>query len=140
MSDLAVTGTQVVKASNASVTNGTAAQTITAGQTVYQNASGFFALAQGNASATATVTGIALNPAAANQPIQVLTAGGFSSMNSISGFSGFSGMVYVLSAANPGGIAPNADLVTGNQVSVLGVASSPTLIQVQLQNSGATKQ
>ena len=47
------------------------------------------------------------------------------------------GTVYVLSAAAAGGIAPWADLVSTDIVSVLGVATATTELEIKLLNSGA---
>lgn len=52
-----------------------AAETITAGQIVYQNSAGKAALADGSATGTAQVRGIALNGGRAGQAIAVLKRG-----------------------------------------------------------------
>jgi len=132
MADLSITAANVVASAGATVVNGTSGATITAGQTVYLTA-GQYQLAKANAAGTATLAGIALNGASANQPLQVLVSGSVTIGATVT-----AGQTYVLSAAVAGNIAPITDLSTGNYVSLLGVATSTTVIQVVLNNSATT--
>jgi hypothetical protein len=105
---------------------------VTAGEAVYVAADGTIKPAKSN-TATAPVAdttyppeagavGIALNSAALGQPVVVQSAGPVAL-----GVATVPGMVYVVSAANAGGIAPFADLATAQTppdfVSILGWGS-----------------
>ena len=132
MSDLAITAANVVVASPSTTNNGVAGATITAGQTVYLSpTTGDYLPAKANNVNTTTVAGIALNNAAAGQPLQILTSG-----NYVCGGTPVVGGTYMLSAANAGGIAPVDDIVTTDYVSFLGIATSNTNIFIQILNSG----
>lgn len=106
---------------------------VTAGQVVYENSSSKFALAQCDGTAAeAAAVGIALTSApGADQDLVVITKG----LLTMSGLT--KGTVYAVSAT-AGGIAPVADLVSGNYVTVLGVAISSTQLLVDPIVSGIT--
>lgn len=127
--DLSVTVGSVAKGSDAAVANGTAGVTITAGQAVYlEAATATYKLADTN-SATAEVrnfAGIALHASLAGQPIQVQTGGSITIGATLT-----VGEVYVLSA-NAGGIAPIADLVAGHYTCIIGVATSATVLKINI--------
>lgn len=134
MADLSITATSVVKGSNAVVGTGTAGATITAGQSIYIDSSDSdkVKLADANASsATATCRGIALHGASADQPIDYIISGSLT-MGAIL----TQGRVYVVSAT-AGGIAPVSDLTTGWYTTTLGVATSTSVLDVRIHNSGA---
>lgn len=133
--DLAIVATDVVKGANAVVENGTAGASITAGQTVYQDAtdSNKYKLADSNnTSATATVRGIALHAATAGQPLAVQTAGDLT-ITAVA----TAGKVYV-NSANPGGIAPAADLAAGWKTTVIGVALTTSSLRLMINNTDVT--
>lgn len=132
MADLAITAANVVRGANSVTTSGIAGQTITAGQVVYlSGTTNQYLLAQANASTTSSVSGIALNSASDNQPLQVLTGGDY-----ICGGTPVVGGTYNLGADNAGAIAPVADIGSGSYVTFLGIATSDTNIFVQILNSG----
>lgn len=131
MADLSITAANVSGGTGFLMVTGTAGATITAGQAVYLSGTQWL-LARANAAGTATVVGIALNNASSGQPINVLY-GGIINI----GATTVTGQTYALSAANAGGIAPITDLTTGNIVSILGVATSTSAIQIVINNSGA---
>lgn len=132
MADLPITAANVVAGANSTTTNGFAGGTITAGQAVYLSAAtNKYLPAQANNVNTSTVSGISLNNASANQPLQVLTGG-----NLICGGTPVVGGTYNLGADNAGAIAPVADITTGSYVVFLGIATSNTNIFVQILNSG----
>lgn len=134
MADLVITATDVVKGSGANIERGIAGGTITAGQPVYKDSadSDKIKAADANASsATATVVGIALHGATANQPIAYQTGG-----NITLGAVLTLAKVYVLSAT-AGGIAPVADLASGWRTSILGVAVSTSSLMLTINNSDA---
>lgn len=128
MADLVITAANVVAAAGASRTAGVAGAVITAGQAVYLDAAtGKFLLADSNAVAAAARVplGIALNSAAANQPLQV----GWGEITI--GATMTPGLVYYLSDT-PGGICPVADVGSGEYVCVIGIAASASLLSVKI--------
>ena len=133
MVDLTVTAASVLKGTGASVTAGTAGASITAGQTVYlDSTTNTYKLSDcDSATAAARVcNGIALHAAGSGQPLQVLTGGPITIGATLT-----LGKVYCLSAT-AGGICPAADITTGGYLSVLGVPTSTTVLQVAIQASG----
>jgi hypothetical protein len=134
MADLSVTAANVVKGADAAVVTRVAGAAITAGQTVYEdpNDSNKFKLCDADAAtATARTTrGIALNGAAANQPLAVQTGGRITI-----GATVVPGTVYVQSDT-AGGIMPATDLEAGDFVTVLGVGVSATEIDLNIHASG----
>ena len=136
MADLAITAATVESGgSGAEISHGIAGETMTAGQAVYlDSATQRFKKARANAGTTDDVAGIALHNAEDGQPLAYLTRGPLT-INAVAAV----GMVYVLSAAAGGGIAPHGDLVTGNYVSSLGIAPAAGTLQIQIQVSGVQK-
>lgn len=135
MTDISVTATAVVAASAALVEHGKAGTTITAGQVVYKDpADGLLKLSDNdNASATIrSVFGIALNGGATGQTVSVIKRGSLT-LNAVL----TKGAVYALSGT-PGGIAPIADVTTGDDLIVLGIALSTTVLDVQINPTGVT--
>lgn len=135
MADLSITASAVVPGTNATVEHGTAGATITAGQVVYRDVSdGKYKLADSD-SATAAVRvprGVALNGGADGQPLAIARSGDVT-VNAVL----TAGTAYYLSAT-AGGIAPLADLTTGDDVVLLGLAKSTTVLALDIQVSGAT--
>lgn len=134
MADLSITAASVVAGSNATTERGTAGETITAGQVVYRDATTGKYLKADNNSATAAVRqprGIALNGAALNQPLGVLTSGDITIGATLT-----AGARYYLSET-AGGIQPEADLATtGEYVALIGLAKSTTVLAVDIQYPG----
>lgn len=136
MADISVTASAVVASVTALVEHGgKAGATITAGQVVYKDSSdGKFKLAD-NDSATAavrTVYGIALHASLDGQPLSVIKRGPLTLNAALT-----AGTTYVLSST-AGGIAPQADAATGDEVVILGVATSTSVLDVNLKNTGVT--
>ena len=136
MVDLTVTATSVAPGGNSTVVNGTAGATITAGQVLYLDSSdGRLKLADAN-SATAAIRspyGVALNGAASGQPVAVLTKG----LVTI-GATMTAGVAYYLSNT-AGGICPVADVTgTGTYPTIIGIATSTTVLDVRLHESGVS--
>lgn len=131
MADLTITAANVAQSTNADTATGTAGASITAGQTLYiDTADGRLKLADANGtSLTATVAGVALHAAASGQPITYQRAG---SINL--GATLVAGTIYV-NSATAGGIAPAADLTTGWRTSIIGVATSTSILAMRLYNS-----
>lgn len=135
MADLSITASAVLAASTASTKGGTAGATITAGQVVYKDSSDDkykLADADSGTAAVRAPIGIALNGASDGQPLRVIQAGDLT-MNAVM----TAGTAYYLSPT-PGGIAPLADLLAGDDVVLLGLAKSTTVLAVDIQISGVT--
>lgn len=134
MANITITAANVAPATGYGFKDGTAGATITAGQTVYQDAadSNHFKLADADATAaTATVVGIALNGASDGQPVRVQTTGNINPGGTV-----VVGKVYVQSG-DAGGIAPIDDLATGDRTTVLGIGTTVSNIKLSINNSGA---
>lgn len=133
MADVAVTAASCVAGTAARISHGIAGATITAGQVVYlDSATSKYGLADSN-SATAGVrvpVGISLNGAAASQPLAVLTSGPVTIGGTL-----VAGTTYALSET-PGGLQPVADLASGEYPSIIGMATSTTVLSVKIQSAG----
>ncbi len=133
MADLSITTANVVAGSNATRDIGTAGATITAGQAVFlDSATNKWALSDNNGTGTRQVKGIALNSASLNQPLSVLKDGDVTI-----GATLVPGTAYYLSAT-PGGICQVADLATGMDSVLIGLAKSASVLAVDIQDSGVT--
>ncbi|HXD88524.1 MAG TPA: hypothetical protein VN641_18690 [Urbifossiella sp.] len=132
MADVTITAANV-QTSSAQTKSGIAGVAITAGQSLYQSAadSNKLHLAKADTSIDAACVGVALNNAAAGQPVfyqaqGLITIGGTVVI----------GTPYVVSGANAGGIAPWSDLVTGNKVTFIGYATTAGILNLAIQNTG----
>jgi hypothetical protein len=131
MADISITATAVVPVSGYGFVDMVAGEAVARGKPVYTKAADGLAYLASceTTSALATVTGIALNDGAANQPVRIMTSGNvaYGSVFTV-------GMIYVLSAS--GAIAPHSDLASSDYVSVLGVATTATNLRLAIINSG----
>lgn len=135
MADLTVTAANVLPSANAVAQRGTAGEAITRGQGLYRNANdGKLYKAVATNLVAAEFVGIALQDAGANQPILYCAE----DSDFTPGATLVTGTAYVVSAT-AGGLAPIADLVTGNIVSVVMLAKSTTKAVLRRINSGAAK-
>lgn len=135
MADLTVTAANVVADSSASRRTGTAGETIAAGKAVYLSpTTNKWMLADSNSGTAAAkiAGGIALNGAALNQPLVIATRGPVTIGATLT-----AGTIYALSET-PGGIQPYADLGSGENVCILGVAASTSVLNISIQNPGVT--
>lgn len=132
MADLSITAADVIAASDATTENGTAGATITAGQVVSLNTTtGKYVLADADgADGIDRPRGIALNGASDGQPLKIIKSGDLT-VNAVL----TAGVDYYLSPT-AGGIAPRADVLTGDIVSSLGIATSTTVLALDIQYSG----
>lgn len=126
MADISITAANVVATATASMTHGTAGETIAQGKTVYKSSTtGKWMLADSNsATAEARVAAqVALCAASLNQPITVgkgkITIGATLTP----------GLAYYQSDT-PGGICPIADVGSGEYVCLIGLADSATVLDV----------
>lgn len=136
MADIVVTAGSVLKGSDATVEEGIAGATVTAGQPVYKDStdSDKLKLADANASlATAAAVGIALHGASSGQPLKYQTGGSINPGGTVA-----IGTIYVVSAT-AGGIATHAaaDLTTAMRTTIIGVGTSASNIAMKLFASGA---
>mgnify|MGYP000207777746 CR=1 FL=1 len=134
MADISITASAVTATLNRGTITALAGATITAGQVVYADpATGAWLLADANSATVAArvPAGIALNGGVINQPVTVITSG-LLTMNAVLTV----GAPFYLSA-NPGGIAPGADLVSGWFPSFLGFAASTTVLMIDIQSGTA---
>lgn len=133
MTDISITAANVMAGNTATIARGTAGAAITAGQVVYLSpTTGKYDLADTD-SATAAVrnaVGIALNGAAAGQPIAVCIKGPVTIGATIA-----AGVAYYLSGT-PGGICPVADVASGDYPLIIGMGASTTVLNVDIQYPG----
>jgi len=131
MADVVITAGNVLKGTTNTVENGTAGETITAGQTVYKKSTdSLYYKADCDAVAVAAndeikeFYGIALNSCAANQALQVQRTGDINIGGAV-----VAGTMYHLSAT-AGGICPEADLLATDWIVVIGIATSTSVIHM----------
>ncbi len=135
MADISITASSVVPGSNAVIASGTAGETITAGQTVYADATASNKLkkAANTSATTANVVGVALNGASADQPIDYIVSGDLTLNAALT-----AATCYVL-GSGAGGISASADLDGSTNTrygTVLGISSSTTNLKVGIVASG----
>lgn len=134
MADLSITAANVAAVSGASIDRSkNAGASVTAGQLVYlEAATSTWKLADCNSATVEarTPTGIALHAAASGQPLAVLTAGPITIGATLT-----AGVAYYCSGT-AGGIAPVADVTTGWYVTIVGIATSTTVLDVKFHASG----
>lgn len=135
MADISVTAGNVVTVSdpeNTITREYNAGATITAGQALYfDTATNKWKLADCDSGTAAVrdLKGIALNGASDGQPLAVQTAGLINLGATLA-----VGTIYTLSAT-AGGIAPAADLSTGEYTVILGVALTAANLRMRIYNS-----
>ena len=134
MADITITAANVLAQAGAQLQSGFALGAVTAGQVVYRDAATQqFGLADNNgATATRVPVGIALNGAAAGQPLTILTFGSIAIGGTMT-----AGVAYYL-GDTPGGICPVADLAIGETATLIGIATSTSILRVDINPSGVT--
>jgi hypothetical protein len=131
MADLTITAANVKSSSTAQIQNVQYGEAVDQGEAVYlKSADSKYWLADASAEATAAATGIALTPNVANGYGVICTSGSMDLGATLS-----VGAVYVVSAT-AGKIAPEADIGSGEYVTVLGVAETAALLGVDINASG----
>lgn len=135
MADLTITAADVKKTDSTLIAEGISGGTVTAGQPVYKDstASNKLKAADADVLASAAAVGIALHGASADQPLKYAYGGNLTLSNVMT-----AGAVYVVST-NAGGIAPVADLGSGDYVTLLGVATSATNLKISISVSATAK-
>jgi hypothetical protein len=129
VADISVTAASVLASSTAIKEAGIAGATITAGQVVALDTdTGKYVLADADGSEMIRrPRGIALNGAGDGQPLTIAKSGDITFNAALT-----AGVTYYLSPS-PGGIAPRADVLTGDYVTVLGIAKSTTVLALDIQ-------
>jgi predicted transcriptional regulator len=136
MADLGITAADVKGAPGAKTTLLTAGEAIEAGEAVYYEAVANIALlAYAATAAQANAVGVALNDAAEGQPVVV-------QINEVVDIGGDAteGVIYVVSGANAGKIAPLADLSGDDYVSIVAVGNAAGNLALSIFASGAQDQ
>lgn len=136
MADLTITAANVIKGASAQAADGIAGATITAGMSIYPDASDSNKLKpceHDQDAEEAACSGIALNNAGNNQPIKYCKEGplAFGAILTV-------GETYVV-GAGAGGIAPIGDLGADDYVTILGVASTTSQLDVKINATGVAK-
>lgn len=128
MADVTITASAVLASATATTENGTAGAAVTAGQTVYLSpTTGRYELADADGAADLRrPRGIALNAAGIGQPLRIIKEGDLT-------MDGLTAGVTYYQSPTPGGIAPRADVLTGDYVTVLGVAKSTAVLALDIQ-------
>jgi hypothetical protein len=133
MADIAPVAASVARTSSTVIGEADSGAAIAQGDAVYLDANGRLQLADANVSdAAAASVGVALAAAAgAGVPIPYAKGG-----DVVLG-AGTRGVIYVLSA-NPGKIAPSADLASGHRVTILGVGKDGGILNLGVRATGIT--
>lgn len=133
MTDLSITAASIAPAANAQIEYGASGEAIGAGKSVYFDSSlQQWLLADANHATAAKrrPTGISLNAsAAAGQKVAVQKGGDLNL-----GATLVAGARYYCSAT-AGGICPEADLATGMEVSLIGIATSTSNLKTLFANT-----
>lgn len=133
MADISITAASVKSGANPVITTGRAGAGVTAGQAVYRDATdGKFKLADNDGSGTRQVDGIALHAAAADQPLAVQSGGDITIGATLT-----PGTSYFLSGT-PGGLCPVADVASGDDVILIGLAVSASVLRLKITDTGVT--
>jgi hypothetical protein len=136
MSDLSITAANVVAQSNANIDfSKRAGATIAAGELVYLDTSvNKWKLADADSATQAVqeAAGMALNGASDGQPLAVLTGGDVALGAVLT-----PGARYYLSST-PGKIQPEEDLSEGEEINLIGLAKSTTVLAVRITRPGVT--
>lgn len=133
MVDIVIAAASVIAGDSAQVKDGIAGETIAAGKVVSLDpATGRAFLADNNHATVALrkAKGVALNGASNGQPVAYASAGPVTV-----GAVVVPGTAYYLSDT-PGGICPVADVGTGERSVLLGLATSASVIDLDIQDSG----
>ena len=133
MAELTQTSANVLGTPNSNII--TAGETINAGMPFYKDAvTGLAMKSRSNALATAKAFGIALNNAAANQPLSYQRTGRIKLGATLT-----DGETYGVSADTAGKIFPLSDYTTGDYPVILGIAEDDEYLQLTIIEAGVAK-
>ncbi|MGO7185295.1 hypothetical protein ACCT14_33055 [Rhizobium brockwellii] len=133
MTDIVITASAVLAASNAERDQGIAGEAITAGKAIYlAAATNRWMLADSNSAAVEArqAKAIALNGASAGQPVAFQKSGDITIGGTL-----VAGQAVYLSDT-PGGLCPLADVGSGEYVVLIGMAKSTSVLQLSFQYPG----
>jgi len=131
MADLSVTPASVLPYAGAVIQTGRAGETLLAGQALYLKAAdGKLWKADDTAAAKAAAVGVALNGGAAGQPISYAQSGGVNPGAVVA-----IGTIYGVTDT-AGGIGAVSELATPDFVTILGVATTVSRIDLAINASG----
>lgn len=136
MAEIVITPADVQKTSTTAISEGIAGGTITAGMAIYADsaAAGVLKACDADALASTACVGLALHGAASGQPLKYATAGDItlSSVMTV-------GRIYLVSQTTAGSLCVDGDILTGDFVTIVGVASTATNLKIQLNVSGVAR-
>lgn len=139
MPDYTVTAASVLSSIGASSKTGVAGATITAGQYLYVDTANDNVLKLADANGNAlqrVVAGVALHGSASGQPIKYTSV----DPDFTPGFTtAATGDIVILASDNAGAAAPASDATSGDYVTVVGVMSSSTKMNLKSTPAGAIK-
>lgn len=137
MADITVTATNVFAGGGSTVIDGILGATLGAGTIVYIEAASGTAKACDADSTTAEVrspVGFLLNGGVANQPCKILTAGPITLGAVLT-----NATTYYLSPSATGVLCLDADVLTGDYPIIMGQATSTSVLNVKIQNTGVLR-
>ncbi len=108
---------------------------VTQMQSVYEDGANGLKLADASALATAKLVGVTTTAGEIDQDCIVATEGG----NINPGVAVVPGTWYVVSAAAPGGVAPEADFASSNAASMVGLATTTSNIELAFTKTPTVK-
>ncbi len=131
MADLVVTAANVKPGSDAVTRRGIAGEAITAGDSLFIAADNELELCENDLTAAdAACVGVALNDAAALQPVEYAVTGTID-MGAILAI----GQTYIV-GAGAGSLAPEADAIAGEFTTVVGIATTTNILKLGILQSG----
>jgi len=129
MADLTITPADVLAHDGATKDAGTAGAAVTAGQTLYRASDGKLYKADCTTAVKARAVGVALNDAAAGQPVAYAKAGGLDPGATVA-----VGEVYGVTDT-PGGVGPVSERGAGDFITILGVGVAADRIELAINKS-----
>ena len=141
MADLVITGTDVERSGNTGTYRAVQyGEAITAGQAVYQstNDQKYYLTDSNDSSKPANTGQAAIAMATGDADQQGVIARGNAIIDLGAGVL-TAGSIYVLSSNNAGGIAPEADLAVGAELTIVGYAQTDALLNLTLNATGITR-
>jgi len=125
MADLTLTAANVVQTGGEPAQKGIAADTITQGQALYKNTAGALVRCDADVLASSAFAGIALNAASSGQPVLYAPPGATVNIGATT-----TKNVYYVVSVTPGGLAPSADLTSGDYITLLFVGNGTAIVTV----------
>ena len=129
MADIVVTAANVVRYDGSEIETGIASEAITAGQTLYKHTDGKLLKCDCTSAIKARAVGVALNDAAADQPVTYIKSGGLNPGGTV-----VVGTVYGVTDT-AGGIGDIAERGSGDFITILGVGVTASRIDLAINRS-----